>query len=95
MKVQKTANGYILPVQVLPGSSRNQVRGEYGGRVKLAISAPPEGGKANKALCEFLAENLGVRKSDVHVVAGKTSRLKEVMVKNVSKEKLSAFIKKS
>ncbi len=50
------------------------------GTWKVKVAAAPEKGKANQALCEFLAEKLGVAKSRVRIVAGETSRLKRIHV---------------
>ena len=47
---------------------------------RIANAAAPEKGKANKALCEFLAEKLGVAKSRVTIVSGETSHLKRIHV---------------
>jgi hypothetical protein len=50
------------------------------GTWKVKVAAAPEKGKANRALCAFLAEKLGVAKSKVHIVAGETSQLKRIRV---------------
>jgi uncharacterized protein YggU (UPF0235/DUF167 family) len=46
----------------------------------VKVAAVPEKGKANRALCEFLAERLGVAKSRVRIVAGETSPLKRIVI---------------
>jgi len=92
VKVRETPQGLILPVLLTPGASRDALRGEHDGRAKVAVTAPPERGKANKALCEFLARRLGVRKSQVKVVSGHTSRQKEVLVERVSPSALDGII---
>jgi uncharacterized protein (TIGR00251 family) len=48
------------------------------GRALLAVrlNAPPVDGAANKALIAFLAEALGMRKADVTIRSGETSRVK-------------------
>ena len=47
------------------------------GRVaRVRVAAPPVEGKANEALCKFLAKHLGVRKSQVTLEKGAGSRLK-------------------
>src|SRR6476620_2636829 len=50
-----------LNVKVVPGASRDRVVGRYGDGVKVQVSAPPEGGKANKAAIEVNARAPGVR----------------------------------
>jgi hypothetical protein len=92
IKLKKTPTGYVVPILVSPGASRDEVRGEHGGRMKVAVSAPPEGGKANKAVCQLLAEELGTRTSQVRIVSGQTSRQKEVLVERVTTDALDEII---
>jgi len=68
-------------VKVIPKSSRTELAGYLpDGTWKVKVAAAPEKGKANRALCEFLAEKLGVAKSQVHIVAGETAPLKRIHV---------------
>lgn len=57
--------------------------GRHGPGWKARIAAPPERGKANRALEELLAEALGVHRDRVAVVAGRTSRHKVVAVEGL------------
>jgi uncharacterized protein (TIGR00251 family) len=66
----------LLPVAARPGASRSAVQGVHDGALKVAIQAPPEKGKANKALVSFLAKALGLRKAQVSLAQGTTSRAK-------------------
>ena len=50
------------------------------GTWKVKVAAAPEKGRANKALCAFLAEHFGVPQSRVTIVRGKTSHLKRVRI---------------
>ncbi len=90
--VTVTQQGVRLPVQVEPGTGRNRLYGEHAGRLKLSVTAAPERGKANRAVCEFLAGQLGVSKSQVHVVSGHHARLKEVLIERVSTSALEAIL---
>ena len=54
--------------------------GRHGVGWRARIAAPPERGKANRALEELLAAALGVRRDRVAVVAGHASRRKVVVV---------------
>lgn len=68
-------------VKVVPKSSKTELVGYLpDGTWKVKVAAAPEKGKANRALCEFLAEKLGVAKSKVHIVSGETSQLKRIRV---------------
>jgi uncharacterized protein (TIGR00251 family) len=61
-------------VRVQPGAKKNQVVAIQDGVVKVKITAPPVEGKANEALLTFLAGQLGVRRREVNLVMGKSSR---------------------
>jgi len=92
IKLTVTESGVKVPVLVEPGASRDRLYGEHDGRLKLSVAAAPERGKANKAVCKFLAVELGVSKSQVHVVSGHHSRLKEVLIERVPVDALEAII---
>lgn len=51
-----------------------------GERLRIAVSEPPEGGRATRAACAALAEALGVPVSAVSLVAGAASREKRLQV---------------
>ena len=71
----------IRRVKVIPRSARNEIAGEMAdGTMKVKISAPPEKGKANDALCAFLAEHYRVARSEVTIVSGHSAALKLVRI---------------
>jgi uncharacterized protein (TIGR00251 family) len=88
VKVRQAGKGVVFSAKVVPGSSRTGVSGLLDGMVKIKVSAPAEKGKANKCLIDFLAKQLGVKKSDVSIVSGWGSRIKEIEVLGISAEML-------
>lgn len=66
----------LVALKVVPGASRSRVVGVLGDRLKVAVSAPPERGAANDEVCRVLAERLGLKPSEVRIVAGFTHPLK-------------------
>lgn len=89
LKIEESDGGVILSVKVVPGSSRTTIAGVLGGMLKVKVAAPPEKGKANKCLIEFLAEQLGVNKNAVSIIHGQTGPLKRIKVIGISPETLS------
>jgi len=77
-----------LKVKVSPGSARNALGGWMGDALKLRVQAPPEKGRANRAVVELLAAQLDCPKSSVRVVAGETSRSKTVEIEGWSEADL-------
>ncbi len=70
-----------IHVKVIPKSSKTELVGHLpDGTWKVKITTAPEKGKANKALCVFLAEMLGVPQSRVRIVSGQTSHRKRIHV---------------
>ena len=69
-----------LQIKVVPKSSRDRVLGWMGDRLKVAVTAAPEKGKANAAVVALLAEVLGVARSKVAIVSGEASALKTISV---------------
>jgi uncharacterized protein YggU (UPF0235/DUF167 family) len=77
------AQGVILPVKAEPGSRQQGIRGEHGGALKVAVRQAAEKGKANVALLETLAAELGVKKQQVELLAGATSGRKRFLIRGV------------
>ncbi|MEX2215230.1 MAG: DUF167 domain-containing protein [Phycisphaeraceae bacterium] len=79
-----TAAGLHLRVKVVPGASRTRIVGVLGDRLKVAVSAAPEGGKANRAVCELIGKVIGVPARDVSILTGQTNPLKTLEIRGVS-----------
>lgn len=76
--------GVRIRVKAVPGARRDAIAGELGDRLKIRISAPPEGGKANDAIAALLADVLGLRVRDVTLIVGPTNPEKVFEVRGVS-----------
>ena len=72
-------------IKVQPKSRRPGVLGSApsieGERLRIGVSEPAEGGRANRAACAVLAEALGVPASAVSLIAGAASREKRLHVR--------------
>jgi uncharacterized protein (TIGR00251 family) len=84
--------GWVLPVRAQPGARRPGVQGEQNAALKVAVSAPPEGGRANKAIVETLSKALGVKRSQVELLAGATGRDKRFLIRNLPRAELERRI---
>lgn len=73
-----------MRVKAVPGSSRNEVRGALGDHLKIQVSAPPEGGKANEAIADLLAALFEVNKSSVSLRAGASNPRKVFSILGVT-----------
>lgn len=88
--LQETKEGVILKVKVSPGAKRNQIKGVDAGVLKVAVTAPPEKGKANEAVVELLADYFGRPRREVSILRGHTSRSKTVMLAGASIQEVKA-----
>jgi uncharacterized protein YggU (UPF0235/DUF167 family) len=77
---------------VHPGAKRPGVRIGPGGRVLVAVAAPPERGKANEAVVAALADALGLRPAAVTIRSGASGRTKQVRISGVTSEELAPML---
>jgi uncharacterized protein (TIGR00251 family) len=88
--VTEHAEGCLLAVRAQPGARKVGVLGEQAGALKVAVTAPPADGRANKALAEVLREVLGVKRSQVELFSGETSRDKRFLIRGITVAELQA-----
>ena len=81
-----------LSIKVVPGASRDRVVGRYGDAIKVQVSAPPEGGKANQAVVELIAAALGVRRSEVRIAKGHAQSRKIVQIDGLTQAEVDACL---
>jgi uncharacterized protein len=82
--LQLHPGGVVLPVRAQPGARSAAIRGEQTGALKVAVTPVAEKGKANKAVIALLTNALGLRRSQVELVAGLTSPEKRLLIRDVT-----------
>lgn len=78
----------VLAIKAVPGASRDEISGALGERLKVRISAPPEDGKANKAVVRLIADALEVSPNEVELVAGASRAEKTLLIRGLSPEEV-------
>ena len=73
-----------LKIHLQPRASRNEVLGFNEDVLRIRVTAPPEGGKANEAMLTLIAERLGVAKSRIELLKGRASRKKLIAIERVT-----------
>jgi uncharacterized protein (TIGR00251 family) len=77
----KAEKRLIINVKAIPKSSKDEVVGVLDdGTLKVKVTAAPEKGRANAAICELLAAEFGVTRGNVEVLRGETSSRKQVLI---------------
>jgi len=93
IELTQNAAGVLIPLKVVPGASRDRVLGEWNGRVRICVAAPPEGGKANEAVIRLIADMLGIPRKSVALLKGSASPLKTLQVRGVTPSRVLAALK--
>ena len=86
--LRTTDDGVVIPVRVIPRSSRTRVDDWRDGRLLVRLTAAPVEGAANEALIRLLAKELKVPRCAVRIVTGGRAREKHVLVEGVTAEQL-------
>lgn len=88
--LRRAGAGVEIFLYLQPRASRNRVVGLQGEELKLALTAPPVDGAANRACRAFLAKLCNLPGSCVKLVAGETSRHKRWLLEGGDLEEISA-----
>lgn len=87
--IERASDGSVrIALKVVPGAKRDEIAGPLGDRLKVRVAAPPEDGKANKAVCAVIAAALGIKPKSVSVVIGLASPEKIVRVEGVEESEV-------
>ena len=86
IELTPSKEGVLLNVHAQPGARRSGLAGEHAGALRVAVTAPPDKGKANAAILDVLAESLGLKPSQVALISGEASRRKRILLAGLSPE---------
>ncbi len=92
IKIREMEDGIIIPARIQPNSSKEKIMGEYAEKLKIAVTSPPEKGKANKSIVKVLAKWLNIKTSDIQIVSGEKSKDKKIFVRNITKKDLQTLL---
>jgi hypothetical protein len=95
LDLSERAGGVRFSVHVKPKSSRSAVLGVREGALQVALTAPPADGAANSELIKLMARALDVRRGDVSIVVGASSRGKLLEVNGIQPEEARERLRRS
>ena len=82
----------VLPVKAVPNAPRSEVVGWMGDALKVKVHAPAVEGRANEALCAFVAEYFGLPRRAVSLARGDTSRHKALRIDGLTLDQIRARV---
>jgi hypothetical protein len=80
---QARPDGTVVEVSVRPRAGRCRVGGVHGGRVRVEVTAAPEGGEATTQALATLAVAVGAKARDAVLLRGARERHKTVLLQGV------------
>lgn len=84
IRITETPEGVVISVRAQPGAKRTTIVGIHGNALKVAVQAPPVDGKANEAIEVALAGWLGLKKWQVGLKSGMSSRDKTFLLGGIN-----------
>ena len=93
-----SSQGLSVRLKVTPRAAHSKITGVFedtdGHRLKVAVTAVADEGKANEAVIALLHVTWGLRKSDMEIVAGQGSTRKVVLIKGGDQQLEQRLIEK-
>lgn len=83
-----------LQIKVIPSSSKDCIAGWMEDTLKIKVKAPPEKGRANKAVIKLLEKSLKLTKGSVAIQSGLTSSKKIVEITDIDEDIINRQLKK-
>ena len=85
-------NALVFTVKVVPRASKSEIVGEIDSMMKVRIASPPVDGVANAELIKLLSKIFEVSKSNVEIISGETSKIKQIRINGANSKKLAAIL---
>lgn len=92
IELTPSRDGVLLNVHAQPAARRSGLVGEHDGALRIAVTAPPDKGKANVAILDVLAKALGLKPSQLSLISGETARRKRILLAGLSPEEAGRLI---
>lgn len=80
-KIQDKTDSEMIRVKAVPNCSKKGIISQEGGIFKIGLNSPPQEGRANEELIEFLSNYLNIKKSNISIIKGLNSKDKTILVR--------------
>lgn len=92
MIARSVAGGCTISVRLHPGAKRNAITGTHDSALKISLTTPPTGGRANHALIAFLAERLSIPRASISLLTGAASRSKTLRITGITADEVESLL---
>ena len=93
IEIQEQENGLTLNIKVKPKAKQNAILGIRADALLIAVTSPPDKGKANRAVIELIASELNIPRSAVEIISGKTNPQKVLRISGLTLSELRKKLK--
>ena len=69
----------LLNIKVIPNAKKEQIKKSDNG-LRIYVTVPPEGGRANRAVIKLLSKELDIAKSKIEIIKGEKTREKIIKI---------------
>lgn len=87
------AGELTIEIAARPGASRRGIVRAGPGGLAVAVHAPPDKGKANDELIEYLADTLAVPRRAIAIIRGASSRRKTIRIATPNPDTLASRLR--
>jgi len=91
--MQETNQGVLIHIFSKPGAKQSRITDLDGPIIGVQIAAPPQDGKANEELLDFMSEVLGLKKRQLSLVKGAKERHKTLLITESTVDIISSKLK--
>ena len=85
-KCKATARGVVVSIYVHPSAKKDLI--ETTDEIVAYTREPAEGNRANIAIVKLLSKGLGIPRSNISIIRGSTSRVKEIGISGITPDQL-------
>lgn len=82
----------MLKVRIIPGAAHQKIVGWLEDALKIKVQAPPEDGKANKAVIALLAKHMGIAQKRIQVKQGHANSNKVLEIQGLTQQELHILL---
>jgi len=88
-------DAFVVAVHVEPRAGRSAVLGRQGHALRVRVAAPPSAERANRAVLDLLADELGVAAGGVELLGAPASGHRQVRVSGLDRDELEVRLRRA